>query len=292
MPFTQTEDASATRRPSEGPLVLVAVPLTSEPAEALKRAGIVSSALAGALVCLRVSSQSLHSAERLLDEFADPACRRSDAPSSPRFGGNVLMRRGDFLSIVAETARTLKPALVVIPDIRGLTGRCVHDLTVECEAPILLAREASNSGVIVAASDLKNPRFPVLRAGAVLSGFLHARIVFLHNFTPERSHTGQTAPYEWQPSILDRLDDLDFAAQLLQVQSDNVVTIRPTTAEALLSLVQSERPDILIVGARQRLPGSWDDSPLAAKMMDEVPNSVLVVPSHRSSPFDPLYETS
>jgi hypothetical protein len=181
----------------------------------------------------------------------------------------------------------------MIPDVCGLTGRCVHDLAVECEAPILLAREATSSGVIVAASDLRNPDFPVLRAGALLSGFLHVRVVFLHNFTPGKAFASQATPTRigWEPSILDRLDDLEFASHVLQVESENVVTTRPTAAEALLSVVQSERPDIVIIGAREQSRSSMGDSPLAAKMMDEVPHSVLVVPRHGSSFVDPLLQS-
>lgn len=279
-----------TARPSEGPAVLIAAPMTSESTEALRRAAAVSQALTGELVSLRVSAPPAGPTDERFDDIGEDAHRRAfDQRLSPhRRGRNVLTRRGDFLSVVAETARALRPAVVVIPDVCGLTGRCVHDLAVECGAPILLAREAISSRVIIAASNLRNPDFPVLRAGALISESLDARVVFLHNFTPGALFaSGATETWRgWPPSVLDRLDDLEFAAHLLQVESRNVVTIRPSVAEALLSVVQSERPDLVIVGTRGRSPSSAVDSPLAAKMMDELPHSVLVVPPNGLNPFD------
>ena len=267
--------------------VLLATPLTNASEAAARKADAISAATDADLVLLRISSpESSHPLDLVADD--GPPLRRfalNPGTSERRRGRRHMTRRGDFLSVVAETARSLSPALVIIPEICGQTAPNVYDLVLECRAPVLLAREGGGADSIVAATNLEVPTFPVLRAGALLSWSLGARVVFVHNLTLDTSLQPRTPAMLKQPlaSILDRLDDLSFIASSLRVDSDNIVTIRPSSSEALLSVVDRERADVVVVGARRRTMSPLHRVPLAEEVIDAVSTSVLVVPLDASN---------
>ncbi|HEX3597183.1 MAG TPA: universal stress protein [Polyangiaceae bacterium] len=246
------------------PFVLLASPLATESTEAFRRAHELARSLAGELAFLRVSSRSFNASTKVC--------------VTP--GRSVLNRSGDFLSVVADTAKVLQPSLVAIPELCGQTGRFVHDLAIECDVPILVARRATESKLILVATDLANPTFPVLHAGALLSASLRVRLVFLHNLAPTFSYGDRTNARlrGCPPSVLDRLEALTFAAHAFNVESDNVVTIAPDVDEALMSVIQRERPDIVIVGARDRRHLNSNRASLAQTIYDESAPSVVIVP--------------
>jgi hypothetical protein len=269
--FALKESSEARVRPREprSPLVLLATPLSSQSTYTFTKAHELARSLSADVVVLRVSTPSF------------TGCAR---PAAAGFESSVLDRNGDFLSVVIETARALQPAIIAIPELRGQTGRSVHDLALECGIPILVARDGVESGVILAASDLSNPCFPVLRTGALLSACLGARVVFLHNLAPTFSYGARTsaAPKGCPPSIVDRMEDLRLAAHALNVESQNVVTVRPKVGEALMSVIRRECPDIVIVGARAHHAANSATESLAQTMFDEIAPSIVVVPIERS----------
>ncbi|HEX4337265.1 MAG TPA: universal stress protein [Polyangiaceae bacterium] len=206
-------------------------------------------------------------------------------------GRPVLNRSGDFLSVVAETAKVLKPAVIAIPELSGHTGRSVRGFALECGVPVLVAREELESKVILAASDLAHPSFPVLRAAALLSASHRVRVVFLHNLCPTPSDGARTSASleRCLPSVLDRLEDLTLAANAFNIESDNVVTTGPDVDESLMSVIQRERPDIVIIGARDRRQPHSTKAPLAQTVYDETAPSVVVVPlDHLRASHAPL----
>lgn len=263
-------------RPREDgpPLVLLAAPLPLVPAEPLAVAEAIAHALTPHVVFLRVSCGAT-SAHAFDPRPAGPRARHTSAPER-----SVIDDCGEFLPVVAASAKMLRPDLVVVPDVRDATGRAIRSLAVECGAPVLLMRGLAGSKVIVAATELSDPSLPVLRAATLVSCALGARLVFVHNLNPSMSTVpgGAEMRKGHRPSILDRLDDLVSAAYALRVESDNVVTTRQATHEALLSVVESQRPDVVAVGARPRADVPEWTAPLAETAIDETSASVLVVP--------------
>ena len=275
----------ASRPTSTTKLVLLATPLMNASAEAARRAEMISRGLGAELVSLRVSSASSHAQHRPTVGSCASSDSLGDYSLSPGSKGHwLLTRQGDFLAVVAETARALVPIFVLIPDICGLNAASVCQLVFECRAPVLLAREARESNAVVAATDLEKPTFPVLRAGALLSSSLGARPVFLHNLAPDspvrRSErfTSKKPP----PSVGSRLDDLSAIASSLRVESENIVTTHASPAEALLAFVRRDRPDVVIVGAREHETRYLGSAPLAEALIEAFTGNVLLVPLNRS----------
>jgi nucleotide-binding universal stress UspA family protein len=278
-----------TERRTDAAFVLCAAPLLSQAMDAMKQAEAVARAVTGELLCLRVPSL------RPREGFHGDPSREQSASRAPRVSAarpgesRVLVRRGDFFSVVMETARALRPAMVVIPEMSGQTGRHVRELALGANAPVLLVRNALRTGTVIAASDLADGEFPVLRAAGMLSSSLRARAVFVHNLTPEGSGIAyfHTPRRRCRPVMLDRLKELRLAAESLEVPSESVVTIRGTVEEALSGIARRERADVLVVGTRIEAGGRSSGAALAERLVDESSLSVMVVP-RRASPLEPV----
>ncbi len=275
----------ASRPTSTTKFVLLATPLMNASAEAARRAEMISRGLGAELVSLRVSSASSHAQLRPTVGSRASSDSHDDCALSPGAKGQwLLTRQGDFLAVVAETARALVPIFVLIPDVCGLNAPSVCQLVFECRAPVLLAREGRESNAVVAATDLEKPTFPVLRAGALLSSSLGARPVFLHNLAPS-SPARRSEPFTSKkppPSVGSRLEDLSAIASSLRIESENVVTTQASPAEALLAFIHRERPDVVIVGVREHEARYFGSAPLAEALIDAFTGNVLLVPLHRS----------
>lgn len=259
--------------------VLYAAPLASAPVGSKKMATVISGALGARLVLLRVCATQF--APRVNDPVRRPinGHRRFDFVLSERSMGQlILTRAGDFWTVVSETVRTFHPAFIVIPDLSAGAAASLHQLAVEWRTPVLLAREFCASGVILAATSLEQTHLPVLRTAAFLSSSLEAPAVFLHNLVlvPPREHESAAKD---RGAVIGRLDALANAAASLGIESQNVVTLRPTNDEAVLSTVHRERPDVVVIGVR-RSPnsGALEAPPLASRIIDEIAASVLLVP--------------
>lgn len=230
------------------------------------------------LVSLRVLSASSRAQLRPAVGTCAWSDSHGDCSLSPGSKGQWLVtRQGDFLAVVAETARALVPIFVLIPDVCGLNAASVCQLVFECRAPVLLAREARESNAVVAAPDLEKPTFPVLRAGALLSSSLGARPVFLHNLAPHSPvpRSERFTSEKPQPSVGSRLDDLSAIASSLRVESENIVTTQASPAEALLAFIHRGRPDVVIVGAREHETRYFGSAPLAESSIEARDTSVL-----------------
>ncbi|HVW27365.1 MAG TPA: universal stress protein [Polyangiaceae bacterium] len=267
---------SAIPKPIEK-FVLLAAPLTTASNDATDKAEKISRGMSAELVTLRVSGPTtyvrpLSTIDGRPSRRFGPECSLSQVTR----GHWLLNRRGDFLSVVAETSLALSPAFVLIPGIHGLNAADVRELAFECRAPVLLVREARTSDAIVATTNLELPTFPVLRAGAVLASSLGGRAVFHHNLTPEVS--GQPPTKGPHRSVLRRLEDLAEIAATLGVECENVVTVRRSPSDALLSVVDRERPDVIVVGTRNRKTSHPPRASFAEGVLDAVSTSVLVVP--------------
>jgi nucleotide-binding universal stress UspA family protein len=185
-----------------------------------------------------------------------------------------LTKAGEFQSVVAETTRSLRPILAVVPELFTPAASWLRDLALECETPILLAREIHASGSILAATNLEHPTFPVLRAGAFLSASFGAPAVFVHNFDTAQPNELATRRAD-AASIVGRLDALVRAAESLGVESQNVVTLRSTADEGVLSLLRTAHADVVVLGARKRVARGV---PGVERIIDEITSSVLLVP--------------
>jgi nucleotide-binding universal stress UspA family protein len=269
----------------DGRFVLFASPATSESTEALRAAEALAQAFTAELVVLRVTASTRGAPWRSIMSYSTVAKRTrkwcEDVLARRLRRDQVRTRAGDFLSIVAEAARQAGTELVVIPNVSGQTAGCVHDLAVEIGAPVLLFREVRGSDAVVVATDLITPGYPVLRTGALLSSSLRKRVVFVHNL-----RLTLASPSYWSVEMermrsectVRRVEQLFAVGRSFDIESTNVVTARATPAEAVLSVAERERADIIVVGARGRSRSAGGHAPAAQEIIERNPRSVLIVP--------------
>src|SRR5689334_21319816 len=96
----------ASRPNSTTKFVLLATPLTNASAEATRRAEMISRGLGAELVSLRVLSASSHAHLRsAIGSLPSPESHDYSLSAASK-GRWLLTRQGDFLAVVAETARS------------------------------------------------------------------------------------------------------------------------------------------------------------------------------------------
>lgn len=252
--------------------------------DALRRAHALSRAFGGELFVLRVLPDSarhdvllphlslLHAmndltrTKRALDETHAQCESLAPGLSSEQ----VLVRRGAHLHEAYRVASELKASLIVVPRQRGVSGRDVAWLASMADAPVLVARPSTRGDSIVAATDMRDPRYPVLHQAAAWSQRLEAPLVCVHNTA------GATAgPATPARSAIDLLQ----VALRFGRDAESIVARRADPLEAILGEARTREADLVVVGVR---PRTWLDifsaQSLASRLVDRARRSVLVTP--------------
>jgi nucleotide-binding universal stress UspA family protein len=224
-------------------------------------------------------------AERaLLDERATRAwlrdcCVEIDAVEQ------VAVVEGPFEGETAAYAAGVGARWIVLAPRSGTTGRSVTQLAHSCQVPVLVARASGKPETIVAATDLRAPGHPVLKAAAEIGSCLKARVIALHNINPLLLSVGTGAGWPpiallpADPSRAERSARLARAAQRLGVAASAVVRDEPSVVDAILDEAKRQNADMVAVGTRER--GGL--SPLllegvSAQIVERATRSVLVTP--------------
>ncbi|MEO8182339.1 MAG: universal stress protein [Deltaproteobacteria bacterium] len=195
----------------------------------------------------------------------------------------VCTRSGDFVSHAAARAVEIDASLIVVPPGGRHAGEVAVKLACAAQLPVLVARDATFEESIVAATDLKDPTYPVLRTAASLSRRLDAPVIALHNLSPmvliaSRGLGCAVAPDAGRSHARAR-EHLERAVRRLSSQTTIVVAEEVDPADAILHEAQARNADLITVGTRRR---SWLErllvSSLAARVVNGTERSVLVVP--------------
>jgi nucleotide-binding universal stress UspA family protein len=197
---------------------------------------------------------------------------------------NISVRTGPFVEQVAEHAAHVGAELIVMPPHRGPFGNIVTTLALTAGLPVLVARGATSSDAIVAATDLEDTDYPVLRQAARLGHELDAPVIAVHNVRPVSLLL--QAGLAWPHTMLAsgsateaRRRQLLNASRRLDLHSENVVAQQLDHAEAILHEARTRDADIVVVGSHDR---GWLDRVLSASVAVAVVNrarrSVLVTP--------------
>jgi len=196
---------------------------------------------------------------------------------------DVCTRSGDFVRHVAAHAREIDASLIMVSPGESRAGQASAKLACAAQLPVLVARQATFQESIVAATDLREPTYPVLRTAAALSRRLDAPVIALHNMSP----VALSAPEQIAcPATLDTLqsrdrarEHLEHALSRLSEQSTAVVADEVDLVAAILREAQARNVGLITVGTR---PRSWFErllsSSVAARVIDGTERSVLVVP--------------
>lgn len=196
---------------------------------------------------------------------------------------DVCTRSGDFVRHVAARAREIDASLIVVPPGERRAGEVAGKLACAAQLPVLVARDATFEEGIVAATDLRDPTYPVLRTAASLSRRLDVPLIALHNLSPvvlsgPKELACLAVPAAARSSARAQ-EHLERVLSRLSSQTTAVVADEVDPVDAILHEAQVRNVDLITVGRR---PRSWLErllvSSVAARVVNGTERSVLVVP--------------
>lgn len=196
---------------------------------------------------------------------------------------HVHVRTGSFVDEVAELARELDVERVIMPPLATPFGATVTALARAAGVPVLVARAPTSHETIVAATDLEDPSYPVIRAAVALAAGLETPIVALHNAVPGRvslaSAAARASDRDSVTSGGEGRRQLERAAAWPELFAEAVVANDPSPVEAILREARARDADLVVVGSR---PRSWLSRVFGSSVASDVVNlarrSVLVAP--------------
>jgi len=202
-----------------------------------------------------------------------------------RNGGDarIDVRVGPFVAEVAQHAAALHAMLVVVPAHDAELGARVTLIARTLDLPVLVARPPAKGETILAATDLRDPTYPILQLAANLARHLALSVIALHNFTPLRVDTFLRASGPVSSAEQDELtacaQRLDVATGALDAPSEGVVACLASTVDAILGLARSSGSDVIVVGTRAQPVGATALPPsVASEVAERAVSSVLVAP--------------
>ncbi|HEX4473718.1 MAG TPA: universal stress protein [Polyangiaceae bacterium] len=247
-------------------------PIGTEPNAALRRASALTDILGAELVLLRTAVDAgridAHPGDGELEEeeWQTPVsttrrwCGKVLGEGTPSYP--VVVSHREIATAIVETAQRLGASLIVVPHTRN--GALIRRIVRKTGIPLLIARRTRGNFTVVAATDLSDPEYPVLRAGLRIARGVVAPTVFVYNAAPNLA--GEPAP-------------LEGVARELGASGANVVVRWPSAVDAIREVVAQREADLVVVGTHlRRRKDSTRHSSVAARIVDHAVTSVLVVP--------------
>ncbi len=204
-----------------------------------------------------------------------------------RLGESELtVARGNLVSEIVETCRQRNTEAIVVAHEDLGDGLLVAGLAQDTGLPVLVANASRRSSVVVAASDMRDGRFPVLTQGEALAVAQNATLVLVHNVCPTILPPcgDQTEPL-FIPNEADRSARThvlsDFAAGLSPCTVVEVIeSVR--TSQAILRAADVHHADLVVVGVHPRTTErKLRLASVAAQVVDGASCSVWVNPLPR-----------
>lgn len=266
------------------PTVLLAVCGEREPDEALQRARALCDVFDGDLSLLRVVSAARTSRR---ERFQDVGTRGEASGMAGRAvgwwqrilgeelaGNRFHFSSKDFASAVTSGAEAIRPSLLVISGHEARSGALVRRIVRDTNIPVLVARGLGEGATVVAATDLSDARYPVLRAGLRIARGQVAPLVFVHNARPKASRTSS------EGAVCASLVSLEEVGRELSSQCSRITANRADSADAILELAEKRYADLIVVGThvRRSLRRVAEQASVARQVVERAVGSVLVVP--------------
>ncbi len=179
----------------------------------------------------------------------------------------IFVATGDPAMLLAIAAEDTSADLLVIG--RAVRdGSTMHRLTRTITRPLLVADRPRTRTELVAATDMVDPRFPIIHSAARLARALAAHVTVVHNV----EGSGPTIGVRLD-TVLERVDALErLSRELAAVRAANVGSSKPTP-EAIAEIASSRDADMIVVGVRE-----GHGSTLSALLDRTRGHSVLAVP--------------
>jgi len=286
--------------------VLFASMAAGLPTAALRRAGALAELLDAELHVLRVlpdrgRSSALFSRRQSAESLASARLQVSvvrrtrrwcaSVLSRPLSEGRVRVRHGELGQVAATCISEIGAELVVMPARDGRDGALVTRIAAAARVPVLVARRAAAGEGVVVATDLSDPRCPLLHRGVELAERLGAPVTFVHNVPPPEPEIPVglglalpladpvAAPTPRSALLARRLGRLRAEAARIHPAAESVVVSRPVTTTAILDVSREREADVVVVGTRGRSWLSRLAAPsVARRVVERAARSVLVVP--------------
>ena len=287
--------ASSPRLASARSRILFVLFDTGRPTASLQRAFALSRVLDADLHVLRVLPETAHvhplfpqchimdavrSVERTLKAMRTTQEWVSEVLGDAEVAGcRVEVRNGAFLEQAAANAAEIGADLIVVPPREGRFGAMVTTLVRVSHVPVLVARAATSDEAIIAATNLEDAEYPVLRKAADLAAHLDARLVAVHNMTPASFGLRSAVTRPGEDAAETRRRRLARATKRLSVDTEAVMARLEDPVDAILREARDRDADMVVVGSHHR---SWFDrlvsNDVATQVVNRARRSVLVTP--------------
>jgi nucleotide-binding universal stress UspA family protein len=187
----------------------------------------------------------------------------------------VVVAQGDFAEQVARRAKMSNVGLITVSREAQQSGALITSIARTAERPVLAPNHLMEGRPILAATDMRDSRYPVLWQAAQLANELRAPLVAFHNSEPP---SPETAPSRGSSagSPLERLLDV---TSLLPTPTIATVRSEQDTVRAILNEAAAVGASAIAVGTRCR---SWWRrafcGSVAAEVTERSKLAVLVTP--------------
>ncbi|HTV24709.1 MAG TPA: universal stress protein [Polyangiaceae bacterium] len=267
--------------------VLFALPYTDRPKAALRSASSIAAAMNAELHVLsllpRLSSLcarhdglfDLSEARRHI-EACVATCRQTRAWCEHTLGEPMELQRlhirfGTPADEISLRVAQLDARLVVLAPLPEGLGSTAVGVAAACNRPVLVARHFSAPDAIIAATDLRDSQYRVLRQASALGTALGARVVAVHNASclseaPDAGLEAEVCPVPELPTRM--LAELPASLDL-------VVTTELDPVGAILGQARHHHSGIIVVGTRAR-PGRRVAASVPSEVIDRSGCTVLV----------------
>jgi nucleotide-binding universal stress UspA family protein len=182
----------------------------------------------------------------------------------------ICVRLGTFVEQVAQRASELDAPLIVVPPGTMRLAQTVTELARRTDCPVLVPKGRASFMTLLAATDLEDPRTPVLQRAAEIGRELGAAVVALHSWRDSASGRGSPATLEQCRERLER------AAGGFDARFEPIVQRALDPVQSILDQARAHDAGIIVVGTRPRPGGSLGSA--AVQLVRRARRSVLVAP--------------
>ncbi len=197
---------------------------------------------------------------------------------------HLLVRDGDFEATVVEVALAIGADFIVLPPAEGQSGRRVTSIAAKTRVPVLVAREAMSSETVVAATNLRDNRYPVLNRALDIATRLGASVALVHNVSaPEIDDACSGNRGMRLTTMTNELERrrrrLLLFAEGTGTDIEPVVLSRASAAEAIVHAARERDADLVVVGTRAIAELDEDvHAGTAGAVVESTRRSILVLP--------------
>lgn len=235
---------------ARGRAILVATSLDDRGVVALRRGHALAHVFGARLHVVHVLSSSTPPLVVHEDDAREAVVRWATVEADVDLPGRrVHVDIGDPTTAIAKAVNASGAELIIAgaPDTEDSAATLASlASSLPRASALLVAHPPRTSCELVAATDLRDGQFPVVKIAAQLADALAARVTVVHNL----ENDGPVLALALE-NIAGRLQELERLANALdRIRGGRVSTTR-TTAEAIADVAQSRDADIAVVGIRR-----------------------------------------